>query len=196
MKAVDFITQTRVELDEKGSKFWSDEELFIKLQRSYIALQKDLPFFMHKEVLNIKKGEDSSHLMYEPLKNVRLVIEDKDVAFVDYDNIYLQRQTRAYTFYNKELLLNFTLEQDIPAAIVYKHAKNLDNINCYIEIPSIHYEALRLLLFSKIHEKPTRNTKDRNLSTHYLKLYERELREVSINKKTRPTGLGSKYQII
>lgn len=195
MKASDFILQTRVELNEK-TEFWNDEELLIKLQRSYLALQYDLPFFTAKESLVIEKDKDEYYLKYTPLKNVSLKIDGKTFNYTDADYFYIVDDESYYTFEADKLLLGFTPDKIMDAVIVYRHEKSLENANCNIETPSIYNKALRLLFMSEIHEKPTRNTKERNLNIHYLKLYDAELKNLRINKKMRPRNIQSNYQRI
>ena len=80
------------------------------------------------------------------------------------------------------------------AEIVYKYQKELHTLNCEIELPVEYHKALRYLLMSEVHEKPTRNTKDRNLNTHYLKLYDKELFKIKSKNSLRVTSTTSKYQ--
>jgi len=195
MKASDFILQTRVELNEK-TEFWNDEELLIKLQRSYLALQYDLPFFTAKESLVIKKDKDEYYLLYTPLKSISLKIDGKVFDYADMDYFYVTEGANRYTFEGNKLILGFNPDKDMEAVIVYRHEKYLENANCNIETPSIYYKALRLMFMSEIHEKPTRNTKERNLNIHYLKLYDAELKNLRINKKMRPRNIQSNYQRI
>lgn len=194
MIAADFITQVRPDLQEK-SEHWSNEELLIKLQRSYIGIQSDLPFFIVKDPLVIKKGTKECYLQYVPIKNVSLKIGGtRKLDYVDSENFYISDKQNIYTFDHDRVLFNFTPMDDVSAEIVYKYAKELANKNCHIEIPIAHHEALRLLFMSKIHEKPTRNTKERNLSTHYLKLYEAEKDKIKIGQKLRPKNNQTTYQ--
>lgn len=194
MIAADFITQVRPDLQEK-SEHWSNDELLIKLQRSYIGIQSDLPFFIIKEPLVIKKGTKECYLQYPPLKNVSLKMGGtRKLDYVDSENFYISDKQSIYTFDHDRVLFNLTATDDMSVEIVYKYAKALSNANCHIEIPAAHHEALRLLFMSKIHEKPTRNTKERNLSTHYLKLYEVEINKIKIAQKMRPKNNQTTYQ--
>lgn len=195
MKAADFITQTRVELNEK-TEFWSDEEMLIKLQRSYVSLQYDLPFFIAKESLVIEKDKDEYYLIYAPIKNVSLKIDDDRYEYSDAEFFYITDNKKRYTFDAEKLMLGFTPDKTMNAVIIYRYDKHLSNANCEIETPAIYNKALRLLFMSEIHEKPTRNTKERNLNIHYLKLYEAELKKLRIEKKMRPKNIQSKYQRI
>lgn len=195
MRASDFILQTRVELNEK-TEFWNDEELLIKLQRSYLALQYDLPFFTAKESLVIEKDKDEYYLLYTPLKSIILKINAQVFDYADMDYFYVTEDTNRYTFEGNKLILGFTPSETMDATIVYRHEKYLENGNCHIETPSIYNKALRLLFMAEIHEKPTRNTKERNLNIHYLKLYDAELQNLKVNKKMRPKNIQSNYQRI
>jgi len=195
MRASEVITQVRIELNEK-SEFWNDEELFIKLQRSYVALQHDIPVFITKEPLAIQIGKDEYYLAYTPLKNVSLLIDGSAYAYADVESFYAIGCDRCYTFEDNRLVLGFEPVEDTTGVIVYRHEKHLDNINCEVETPSGYMKALRLLFMSEIHEKPTRNTKERNLSLHYLKLYEMELKKLRVDKAMRPKNIKSNYQRI
>lgn len=194
MIATDFITQVRPDLQEK-SEHWSNEELLIKLQRSYIGIQSDLPFFITKETLAIEKGKSEYYLEYVPLKNVSFKIGGtRKIDYVDSENFYISDKQNLYTFDNDMVLLKFTPTDSMFGDIIYKYAKHLTNFNCHIEIPIAHHEALRLLLMSKIHEKPVRNTKERNLSTHYLNLYRGEIQKIKIAQKMIPKNNKTTYQ--
>lgn len=194
MIAADFITQVRPDLQEK-SEHWSNEELLIKLQRSYIGIQSDLPFFITKEVLAIEKGILEYYLEYVPLKNVSFKMGGtRKLDYVDSENFYISDKQNIYTFDHDRVLLKLPPTNSSFIDIVYKYAKHLANANCHIEIPLAHHEALRLLFMSKIHEKPTRNTKERNLSTHYLNLYNGEIQKIKIGQKMIPKNNKTIYQ--
>lgn len=196
MLAKDFITQTRIELDEKASEHWSNEELFIKLQRSYVSLQYDIPFFLSTETVDIKKGITEYYLTYTALKNVGMSIDGTPYTYSDIENFYLSDTPRRYTFDENRMLLYPAPLEDASAVVVYRHEKRLENENCHIELPAYQHKALRLLFMSEIHEKPTRNTKERNLSLHYLKLYEAEKVKLKVEKKMRPRNITTNYQRI
>jgi hypothetical protein len=196
MKASDFILQTRVELNEKGGKFWSDEEMLIKLQRSYVSLQFDLPFFITKESLAIQSGMTEYYLKYTPLKNINCTVDGVIIDYRDAESFYSGDKSVCYTFNGDQLLLGFVPIKEKTVEIVYRYGKHLENGNCEIETPSIFIKALRFLFMSEIYEKPTGNTKDRSLSFDYLKLYEGELRKLRVNNKMRPRNIKSQYQRI
>ena len=194
MKAKDFIDQTRIELQEK-SIHWSEPELLIKLQRSYTSLQFDLPFFMATKTLDIKKGICEYNLDDVVLKNIAFSINAQPYNFVDFESFFVRADEKQYSFNDKVLMINQTPKLDTTATLAYRYLKQLENINCNIELPLIYHEALRYLFMSKIHEKPTRNTKDRNLNKHYLALYQQELRELKTTKKQiRRKKITSNYQ--
>ena len=195
MKARDFILQTRTDLQEK-SEHWRDEELLLKLQRAYISLQFDLPCFVARETLAITKGITSYYLNFVPLKNISMVVDGVSLAFTTIENFYAQPCEKCYTFENQSLLLGFVPLVNIEGVVVYKHAKELANENCEVEIPVTHHKALRLLFLSEIHEKPTRNSKERVLSSHYLKLYEQEMMRLKVLQPMRAKNITSNYQRI
>ena len=195
MRVNDFIIQTRVELQEK-SPHWSDEELFIKLQRSYTALQFALPFFIKKETFVIQKGTSEHYLWVKPEQNIGLSIDGISYEYTDIGHFYVNEKLFSYTFDNDRLLFCPSIDKDTNASIVYRYQEQIKTLNCEVAIPQSWYKALRLLFMSEIHEKPTRNTKERNLSTHYLKLYEHELQNLKQNQQTRPLNVTSNYQRI
>jgi len=195
MKAKDFILQVRADLQEK-SEHWKDEELLIKLQRSYMSLQFDLPFFITKDTLAIKKDISQYQLPFKVLKNVSLYVDDKKYEYNDIENFHITLKDRQYTFDEDVLLLNNIPVKDTEAKIVYMYEKQLHTMNCEIGIPLNYHKALRLMFLSEIHEKPTRNTKDRNLNTHYLKLYALEVNKLKLGKKVRPVNITSEFQRI
>ncbi|MGB3988533.1 MAG: hypothetical protein WBK67_02450 [Minisyncoccales bacterium] len=195
MKASDFILQTRADLQEK-SEHWKDEELLIKLQRAYVSLQFDLPCFIARENIDIVEGKQDYYLTYTPLKNVGLIVDGRNREFSATESFYITPNENSYTFEENLLILGFVPKTQGAATIVYKYSKELVNENCEIEIPLIHHKALRLLFMSEIHEKPTRNTKERVLSVHYIKLYEQEIAKLKVEQKVRAKNITSKYQRI
>ena len=195
MRAKDFIIQTRVELQEK-SQHWSDEELFVKLQRSYIALQFALPFFIKKETFVIPKGTSEQYLSVKPEQNIGFSVDGVNYAYTDIGHFYVDEKPFSYTFDNDRVLFYPATSKDANAIAVYRYHEEIQTLNCEVAIPHSWYKALRLLLMSEIHEKPTRNTKERNLSTHYMKLYEYELQNLKQNQQVRPINVTSNYQRI
>ncbi|MCX6075998.1 MAG: hypothetical protein NTW78_03835 [Campylobacterales bacterium] len=195
MKTSDFILQTRSDLQEK-SEHWKDEELLIKLQRAYIALQFDLPYFITSRVIAIKEGIDAYYLDLTPLKNMALRVENIHYNFVDIENFYSNVKNKTYTFSEDKLLIHPLPTKDCSATLVLKYQKELANSNCDIEIPTVYFKALRLLFLSEIHEKPTRNTKERVLSVHYIKLYDAEKNKLKTEQKMRAKNITSNYQRI
>jgi hypothetical protein len=69
-------------------------------------------------------------------------------------------------------------------------------MNCVVDVPQTYRRALRLLFMSEIHEKPILNTKERNLSSHYLSLYDKEIYKLSKFQKKRSKNIVSQYQIV
>ena len=195
MKASDFILQTRADLQEK-SEHWKDEELLLKLQRAYISLQFDLPFFIAKENIDIQEGTQEYYLKHTPISNISLKIDSFNIEYSLNENFYSQQKENSYTFEENILVIGFIPNFTAIGLIVYKYAKELANANCEIEIPLIYYKALRLLFMSEIHEKPTRNTKERVLSVHYINLYEKEIANLKVKQKKRAKNITSNYQRI
>lgn len=195
MRAHDFIIQTRVELQEK-SPHWSDEELFVKLQRSYIALQFALPFFIKKETFVIPKGTSEYYLSVKPEQNIGFSIDNIKYAYTDIGHFYVDAKEYTYTFDNDRVLFTPATSKDVDASVVYRYHEEIRTLNCEVAIPQSWYKALRLLFMSEIYEKPTRNTKERNLSSLYLKLYEYELQNLKKNQQVRPINITSNYQRI
>lgn len=195
MRATDFILQTRSDLQEK-SEHWRDEELLLKLQRAYVSLQFDLPCFIARESVAITEGTQSYYLGFTPLKNVTFSVDERVLEFTTLENFYVRSSEAHYTFDNNMLLLGFVPTKAMDGVVVYRYAKELTNENCEIEIPIIHHKALRLLFLSEIHEKPTRNSKERVLSSHYLKLYEQEMMRLKVLQPIRAKNITSNYQRI
>lgn len=197
MRARDFIIQTRDELQEKGEvKHWNDESMLVKLQRAYTKLQYDLPYFIHSETLSIEEGKQAYRLKYKPLKNVGLKVDGIEVPYSDQDYFYANRPSKSHTFVEKEALLGFVPTKACSAEIVYKFTKRIETPNCVIELPEERHEALRAIFKSMVFEKPKLNSKERNLSAYYLKLYDRELAQLKMNKPTRPKNVGTRYKIV
>ena len=195
MKAKDLIIQIRSDLQEKSQQ-WKDEELFVKLQSSYATLQTDFPFFIAKETIAIRKDKTEYYLLYEALRNITLTIDAITFKYTPIENFHITKERARYSFYQNTFVINEIPTADTTGVIVYRHAKVLENINCEIELPVSYIKALKLLFKSDIYEKPTRNTKERNLNLHYLKLYNIALSELKADINTRASGVTSKYQKI
>jgi len=189
----DFILQTRAELQEKA-EFWKNAELLIKLRRAYISLQFDLPYFMTSEKVIIKEGKDRCYLEQKAIKDISLEIGGDAFEYSDDENLYKYPDKKLYCFENRELLFANTATRELKGTIRYKYEKEIKSFGCEIEIPLSWYKALRLLFMSEIHEKPTRNSKERNLSEYYLKKYENEVFKLKHGKKARPKNITVNYQ--
>ncbi len=194
MLASDFILQTKSDLQEK-SEHWTVEDLFIKLQRSYISLQSDLPYFMGMETVSIEKGKIEYRLENIFLKDVSFVIDGIKYEYDDIENVFISTLSQnLYSYHDGKIILNKLPQKDSLSKIVYKYEKKLKNKNCFLEIPTNWHKALRLLFMSEIHEKPTRNTKERVLSEHYIKKYDKEVIKIKQLRKTVAKNVTSQYQ--
>ena len=150
---------------------------------------------MATKTLDIKKGIKEYNLDDVVLKDVSFSINLQPYDFVEFEQFFIRADEKQYSFNDKVLMINQIPTEDTTASIAYRYLKEIQNINCHIELPLIYHEALRYLFMSKIHEKPTRNTKDRNLNKHYLALYQQELRELQTQKKKiRRKKITSNYQ--
>lgn len=192
MVSADFLAQVRVKLSEK-SEHWSPEELFAELQRAYKTLQLDLPFFIEMEVFSIEKGINDFKLKYRPIKSISMRTSTEEIPYVMNETFYKQ-DGKGYTFLFDRLLIR-GFDEAIMGEIVYRYTKELKSDKCLIEIPYEQMEALRLLLMHYIHEKPVRNTKERDLSIHYLKLYQAEKNNCKL-RVDKPTVAYSTYKRI
>jgi hypothetical protein len=195
MKASDFILQAQSELNEKREG-WSDEELLVKLQRSYVSLQVDLPFFIVKETLAIQKDKSDYTLLHRPIKNVSCLVGDDTFEFVDIENFYRHDSTGKYTFDNTTTMMlgGDAPIKDMAGEVVYRYLKTLVDANSEVEVPHSYYKALRLLFLSDIHEKPIASVDYRDMSVHYLKLYQAELQRLKHDVSIRPRNIKSNYQ--
>lgn len=197
MKARDFILQTRADLQEKSKEWWKDEELFIKLQRAYVALQYRLPWFTHRESLNIEEGVERYRLRYDALQNISFRIDGVRIDYAEPDYMYAQDgSTALYTFEDDTLVLGFIPGGAGAGALVYRHLAHLENANCAIELPREYHDALSLMFKHKIYEKPTRNSKERNLSTHYLNLFNKEVDDIKKNRPVRAKNTQTTYKVV
>ncbi len=197
MKASDFLILLRAELQEK-SEFHTDPELFAKLQRAYGSLQNDVPYFIHKEHLFIEQGISEYHLEFTPVKNATCHIDGVEIPFSGMERIFGHSESgaQAYGFMGDALYLKNAPLKECMGDVTYWHARKLETMQCNVELPHTYTEALRLLALSYIYEKPTLNSKQRDLSTHYLRLYMQALRGLVFDKKLRPKNITSKYQRI
>jgi len=192
MIALDFITQAKADIQEKKEQ-WNVPELLVKLQRSYVSLQVDLPYFITKQKIAIVEGKSEYELDFRPIKPIALFVDTMKFNYVGYEKFYTTNPPKSYAF-NEYIVEVSTPNKNTSAELVYKYQKELKTIYCEIELPISYHKALRYLFMSEIHEKPTRNTKDRNLNTHYLKLYDKELFKIDTKNSLQVTSTKSKYQ--
>ena len=193
MLVKDFIAKTRDDLQEKSEQ-WSNPSLLLKLQESYTDLQFDLPYFIANEKIAIKKGISTYHINNVFLKDISFKISNSTYTYTDMENLFINNDgTNLYSYQAREIFVNVEQPKDAEATLIYKYQKDIKNVNCYIEIPTNWYKCLRYLFLSKIHEKPTRNTKERDLSKHYLNLYNIEVNKLQTRQKARAKNIQTKY---
>ena len=182
---------------QEKSEHWTKESLFLKLQDAYIDLQFDLPYFVTIEEVVIQEGKSETYLANKFLKDISLVIDGISWEYTEIDNLFISAGCQnVYSYHSGVLMLNKVLFKETTAKIVYKYEKSLKNDKCYIETPSNWKKALEYLLKAYVYEKPTRNTKERDVNKHYLNLYAREVQKLKLQQKARPKNLTSKYQTI
>ncbi len=197
MLAKDFILEASLELQEKNKvdKFWKDEELFLKLARAYRTIQSDIPCFTSNEKFEVKEGIELYYTKHKAIKGISLYINN--YKYVNQDKKYLftnESDEKIFNVQNKEILINPIPKSDDTGRVVYYYLKELENENDYITTPIEYEEAIRLLFFSYIFEKPPRDFKDRDLSIHYLKRY--EIKKDEIKKRVNTKSVNSNYQRI
>lgn len=196
MVVSDFILQIKDDLQEK-STHWTIESLLLKLQDAYVDLQFDLPYFMAMENISIEQGKNEYYLNNVFLKDVSLVINQTNWDYTDIENLFMSTASqKVYSYHSGKIILNQLPKKDIEAKIAYKYQKTIRNKNCYIETPRNWKKALEYLFKAYIYEKPTRNTKERDLNKHYLSLYKAEVRKLKEQQKAREKNITSKYQIV
>lgn len=191
MTPEEFINAKRVELGEK-SEHWSGEELFSKLQSAYVEMQLDVPFAVASETIAMTKGTRTYPLLYEPIKNISMKINDTPVMCVSIDTLY-GCNFDAYAFNGK--LMEVSFDSDNDAVLVYRYSKEILTLNDVIDIPVTHMNALVMLWKSKVYEKPKLNTKERDMSIHYMKLYESAVQKIRFSSN-KPTAAYSTYKRI
>lgn len=189
----DFILQTRKDLQEK-KEFWNNAELLIKLRRAYISLQSDLPYFITSENVVIKEGKDVCYLTKKPLRDILLSVDNQSYAYIDDENLYKDPSNHVYSFSEKSVLFPAVFTKEVKGFIRYKYEKEILTDKCEIEIPLNWHNALRLLFMAEVHEKPTRNTKERNLSEYYLKKYKEEIFKLKHIKTATVKNVTSHFQ--
>lgn len=194
MKASDLITHVKAELNEKREG-WTAEDLLVKLQRSYVTLQNDLPFFIAKETLAIIKDKTDYTLLHIPLKNVSFKMDTLEFEYQTLENFYQDGSNRNYSFDGAKLILTAP-DKALSSEVIYRYGKVLVDATSEIELPATYDRALRLLLLSDIHEKPIMSVDYRDMSIHYIKLYEAEIRKLKTSMQLRPRNIKSNYQRI
>jgi len=197
MLAKDFILESSLELQERttnNKKFWNDKELFLKLNRAYKELQKDLPCFISNENLELKKGINLYHLKYKALKGISLEVDNIKYKLENLKYVYNTREN-IYSISNKELYIGKIPSHKAKANIVYYYFKSLTNENDYLTLPLEYMEALRLLFLSFVFEKATRDSNKRDLNIHYIKLYEQKKEEIKRYRKDIKS-INTNYQRI
>ena len=187
--------QVKDDLQDKSSQ-WNNESLLVKLQRSYVLLQFDLPYFIARQEIAIQEGTREYKINFTVIKNMTFRIDGREQEFVGLEKFYEENKKNTYTIYERSLILSEHPKKECLGEFVYKYEKTLANENCEIEIHTKYYEALRLLFLSQIHEKPTLNSKQRNLSTHYLNLYAIEVQKQKSDNRVKAKNITSNYQVV
>ena len=193
MTASDFLKSMSFEIGDTNKKFWSEPELFIKLQKAYREIQNDLPCFISSEIIDIKEGIELYYLKFSSIKRIDFRVNDTKYSFEELEYINEVYQENIYSLTQKQLLINKVPLKDGIGKIKYFYLKELENENDFITTPFNYEEALRLLALSYIFEKAPKDSAKRDLSIHYLKRYRDKLDELK-NKKQIKRNQKSKYQ--
>lgn len=191
MTGEEFIDAKRAELGEK-SEHWGGEELFSKLQSAYIEMQVDVPFAVATESIAITKGTRNYTITHTPIKHISFKIGDVDVPCVSVEMLYTCN-FNAYAFDGDGFILSF--DTDIDGVLVYRYSKKIIDKNDPIDLPITHINALTMLWKSKVYEKPKLNSKERDMSIHYMKLYDAAARKIRFSNN-KPTVAYSTYKRI
>jgi len=197
MLAKDFILESSLELQERATnnkKFYSPEELFLKLNKAYKEIQKDLPCFICNETIDIKQGINLYHLKHKALKGISLFVNNIKYKLENVKYTYNTREN-IYSIVNKELYISKVPSSKAKANITYYYYKGLTNENDYLTLSLEYLEALRLLFLSFVFEKATRDSKERDLCVHYLKRYEQKKQEIKRYRKDIKS-INTNYQRI
>lgn len=157
MKGSEYLGFLNPELTRNGLNVPETNELFPLLQRSYTALQFDLPFFMARESLAINKDSIEYPLAHKPIKNVDCKSDLSVYNYVDEENFYIDDRTGEYSFSGSTLLIH-TEWTDETIKLTYRYAKSLVDLESEIDLPETHAEALRLLFMAKLYESDIRRT--------------------------------------
>lgn len=197
MIAKDFILESSFELQEKSKdkKFWEDTELFIKLQRAYRNIQKDLPCFIESENISIKEGTIVYPLKFIAIKGISFFVNGK--KYLEQEKEYIFKNLgdeRLYNLSHKELSIYPTPVSDNNGIASYYYQKELENENDYITTPIEYEEALRLLYLAYVFEKAPKDMTQRDLSIHYLKRYQTTLD--TLKRKKTKKSVSNSYQRI
>lgn len=197
MLVSDLIEELKIDFQEKSTdeKFWDEPQLLVKIKRAYKKIQNDIPYFISNEELLIQEGTKESLLTSESLEAISLKIDDEDYRFCEIDDLSIYKDKKYYSLAQDVLILATDVEKDSQADISYKHLKLLEDVSSKIELPSNYDEALRCLSLSYIYEKSKGNSKERDLSVHYLKRYNAE-KEGLKKKRNYTKNITSTYQII
>jgi len=192
----DFILQVKEELQEKSEQ-WSKKSLFIKLKNAYSIIQTDLPYFFTQEKIDILENKTKYFIQNVFLKEVLFTVDAKEYKFAELENLFKNTSNLLlYSYYDGAIILNTPPKKEGMGELIYKYRKSLETENCTIALPENYMNALSFIFKHKIHEKPTRNTKDRDLSKYYLTLYNAEVAKIKREQKIAPRNLTSNYQMI
>lgn len=197
MTAKDFILGSTYELQEKNKdkKFWDETELFIKLQRAYKEIQKDLPCFIEDEEIAIKEGIRVYNLKFEAIRHISFMINHHPYSFHEKEYIYKNLDhSKIYNLETKQLLISPTPKKCNIGILAYYYIKELLNDNDFITVPYEYEEPLRLLFLSFVFEKAPKDMNQRDLSIHYLNRYKLSIAE--LKKQRIKKSVVNKYQRI
>ncbi len=203
MKVNDIILSMRSRLNDTvpANYRWSDEELMDMINSSLSNLSRELFLFTHQEMFKVTEDENRYKLPHNCLKVISVNIDKQPVIiksfewmsqnkhYIDDDNFLVCMDEQSFLLYPLEMLkvgMNIELNYNFIEQIILKTD----------DIP-VSLMSKNALLFYSMHLALQVNTSDKNRdrSTHYMKLYDKEISQLrqTYYKNRHSKRLRSKF---
>ncbi len=186
MKVNDIILSMRSRLnDTVSTKYrWGDEELIDMINSSLSNLSRELFLFTHKEMYEVKEDENRYKLPHNCLRVISVNIDKQPATIksfewmsqnkhlIDDDDFLVCMDEQSFFLY-PENMLKVGTKIELNYNFIEQILLKTDNI-------PISLMAKNALLFYCMHLALQINTSDKNRdrSTHYMKLYDKEITQL------------------
>ena len=183
----EIILKMRSRLNDKDStKYrWGDEELIDMINSSLSDLSIELSLFTHEKTITIEENQNRYELPHNWVETIAINIDDQPVTIksfkwmkqnkniIDNDNFLGCMDEQSFFLYPESML-----KAGMKVVLDYEFIEQIEEKEDDIPISLM---AGKALLYHSMHLALQINTNDKNRdrSTHYLRLYDKEIEKIS-----------------